>query len=47
MASFIGLHVLAMLVDEHDDGDRHSMIEPLIEMIWRGLGKRGDTQGAT
>jgi AcrR family transcriptional regulator len=41
LASLIGLNVLALLDDDQKDETPSSMAEPLADMLWRGLGKRG------
>jgi AcrR family transcriptional regulator len=43
VASIIGLNVLAMLDDHHTEASHTAMIDPLADMLWRGLGKRGTT----
>jgi AcrR family transcriptional regulator len=42
VASIIGLNVLALLDDGYADTPQSTMIEPLAEMFWRGLGRRGE-----
>jgi AcrR family transcriptional regulator len=43
LASFIGLNVLALLDDKQKDATPTDIAEPLADMLWRGLGKRGET----
>ena len=43
VASLIGLNILVLLDDAQDESSHAAMIVPLAEMLWSGLGKRGDT----
>jgi AcrR family transcriptional regulator len=42
LASIIGLNVLLLLDDEQKETAPSSFVEPLTDMLWHGLGKRGE-----
>ncbi len=45
VASLIGLNVLAMLEDENTEASHMAMLDPLVAMLWQGLGKQGGLAG--